>query len=259
MGGALAGGGALGPVGAIGGGLLGGLAGLFGGGGNQDIRNQLLQLSQHYGQMQAPQMGPAYTAQNSPYEAQRAGFLNQLQAWANGQGPSAALQQMRQGMSQAAASQQGTAGAVGARGGTGYGGAQLQAANNTAALQGQTNQNMGIVRSQEQMNAMGQLGQALQGAVGQTNDMSQFNASAQNQNQQANLAARLQAMGITTNAQLQALIAAMGGAPPGLGTSILAGGAQMFPFLSGQAAAGKAAQPGSQVQTFTNPSAGPVY
>lgn len=238
-----------GPIGMGVGGVIGGLAGLFGGNQQGDMRNQLLQYSQQMGGMQAPQMGAAAQAGTGPYEAQRAAFLNQLQSWANGQGPSAALQQMRMGMDNAAASQASGVASASARGGAGVGGAARSAANNTAAMQQGTNAQMGVVRSQEQMNAMNQYGQALGQAVGQTNDMSQFNAGQQNDASRANLAAKLQALGITSDAQLRALLAALGASSPGLGSSIMAGGAQLGSFMNGANAAGRGgATPGTPVQ-----------
>lgn len=243
MGGGMAGS-FLGPAGAIGGGLLGGLAGLFGGNPQGDAQSQLMDYYRRMGGMQAPQAGPAMTAGGSPYEQQRAGFLNQLQAWANGQGPSAALQQMRQGMDMAAASQAAGVAGTAARGGGGVGGAGRQAANNTAAMQQATNNQMGVVRSQEQQAAMGMYGNALQGAIGQNQELNQFNAAQQNDMARANLAAKLQALGITTDAQLRALLTALGSAQPGLGTSILAGGAAMAPFMNGANAAGRGGQSG---------------
>lgn len=242
-GGALAGGSIGGPWGAAIGGGLGGLLGLFGGNPQQQRQDELDAFGKRMGDMPAPQ-GTAVEAQGSPYEAQRGAFLNQLQAWANGTGPSAALGQMRMGMDQVRANQQGMAAGAQARGGTGQGGMQMQAANNTAAMQQQNNAQMGVVRSQEQMNAMNQYGQALGTATGQTMQQNQFNAGQQNDMARANLEARLRQLGITSDIQLRALLTALGSAQPGLGTQILAGGGGMFNTLAGGLAAHRGAPGG---------------
>jgi hypothetical protein len=81
------------------------------------------------------------------------------------------------------------------------------------------------MRVQEQLGATQMLGQTIaQGRMGDEN-MNQFNAGQTNQVGQANLQAAIQALGINTQAELNALLAAMGKQGPGMGTQIMAGGA----------------------------------
>ncbi len=85
------------------------------------------------------------------------------------------------------------------------------------------------MRAQEQFNALGQLGQVVGQARGADEGMSQFNAGQGNQMQQANMQAMMQQLGLNQSGELQALMAAMGSAGPGMGTQILAGGANAMP------------------------------
>ncbi len=217
-------------VGGAAGGLIGGVAGLFGGNPQEEMRKKLLALSQGFGRMQAPQMGAAAQSAQSGLAGNRAGLIAQLEAQAAGNGPSAAQGQMREAMDRASASQASAAAGAGGRG-VNAGAALRSATNNTAAVQAQGARDSSILRAQEQIAAT----QNLSGVIGQgmqtDNQLGMFNAGQQNDVGMANLSAQLQAMGITSQAQLQALIAAMGGAPGGTGTAIMAGGAQATPGL----------------------------
>jgi hypothetical protein len=110
-------------------------------------------------------------------------------------------------------------------------GAALRNAQGTgSAMQMQNSQNMGIMRNQEQLQATQMLGGAINQGIGQDNQMSQFNANAMNQMEVARAA---NALGIT-QMQYQMLMGAgqLSGQPqPGMGSSILAGGAQALPYM----------------------------
>jgi hypothetical protein len=229
MGGAMAGS-MFGPWGTAIGGGLGLLGGLLGGGGSGGYEDELHQLAQKYGSMQAPQAGPAATGQYSKFRANQAGLISQLEAMARGEGPSAATLQMREAMDRAAAAQSSAAAGAGGRG-VNAGAALRNATNQTAAVQAQGARDTGLMRVNEQMGAIGQLGGAINAGRAADEGMNQFNAQQQNAMAQANLEAKLRSMGITSAAQFQALQMAMGAAGPGLGTQILAGGAQAFPSI----------------------------
>lgn len=234
-GGAMAGGAFGGPFGALLGGGLGGLMGLFGPSGpsTQSYQDQLQKLSAGYGNRTAPQMGPAAQGSYSSFRSNQAGLISQLEAMARGEGPSAATMQMREAMDRAAGAQSSAAAGAGGRG-VNAGAALRNASNNTAAIQSQGARDTGLMRVNEQMGAINQLGQTVaQGRAGDEN-MNQFNAQAQNQMAMANLQAKLQQLGLNDEAQLRALLGAMGAAgsaPPGLGTQVLAGGASAVPGL----------------------------
>lgn len=228
-GGAMAGA-AFGPAGAAIGGILGGLGGYFGGDPQADYRKQLDALAQGYANRQAPQMGQAATSQYSGFRGNQAGLISQLEAMARGQGPSAATIQMREAMDRAAGSQASAMAGAGGRG-VNAGAAFRNASNNTAAIQAQGARDTATIRAQEQANAMGLLGQTINQGRGADESTNQFNATQQNNQALANLQAKLQTMGLNDEAQLRALMAAMGAAGPGMGTQILAGGAQAFPSI----------------------------
>lgn len=229
-GGAMAGA-ALGPWGAAAGGVIGGALGYFGGGGTQDeYRKQLDRLAQGYGSRQAPQAGQAQYGSTSGFRQNQAGLVSQLEAMARGQGPSAASIQMREAMDRAAGAQASAAAGAGGRG-VNSGAAFRNASNNTAAIQAQGARDTATLRAQEQMSAMGQLGQVINQGRGADESMSQFNAGQANNMELANLQAKLQSLGLNDEAQLKALMAALGQQTPGAGTQILAGGAQAFPSI----------------------------
>lgn len=229
LGGAAAGA-AFGPLGAGVGAGIGGLMGYFGSDGAADYQDQLKSLADKYGNMQAPQAGNAAQAGYSGFRSNQAGLISQLEAMARGQGPSAATMQMREGMDRAAGAQASAAAGAGGRG-VNAGAALRNASNNSAAIMAQGNRDMGLARVNEQLGAIGQLGQNISAGRGADENVNQFNAGQQNNTALANLQAKLQTNSTFTAAQMQALQMAMGSAGPGLGTQILAGGASAAPGL----------------------------
>lgn len=211
------------------GGALGGLGGLFGGGPSDERDEYQKLLMDMYHGYQGQQIGPAAQAQQSGLVGNRNAYIGSLEQQAAGNGPSAARGLMQQatdkGMRNATAMAQGAGGR-----GVNMGAALRNAQGTGAAMQMQNSQNMGIMRNQEQLQAQQMLGGAINAGIGQDNQMSQFNANQMNQMEVARAA---NALGIT-QAQMQMLINAggMSGAPqPGMGTSILAGGAQALPYM----------------------------
>lgn len=235
LGGAASGGAFGGPWGALIGGGVGFLGGLLGDDSpsTSSYQDQLQKLSAGYGNRTAPQAGPASQAGYSGFRQNQAGLISQLEAMARGEGPSAASMQMREAMDRAAGAQASAAAGAGGRG-VNAGAALRNASNNTAAIQSQGARDTGLMRVNEQLGAVNQLGQTIaQGRAGDENT-NQFNAQANNQMAVANLQAKLQQLGLNDEAQLRALMGAMGGAasgPPGLGTQLLAGGASAVPGL----------------------------
>lgn len=224
MGGAMAGSFG-GPVGMGIGAAVGGVLGLFGGGG-EDPNKRYRQMLEEYSRRQATQMGPAAQAGNSSLMGNRSSLVAQLEAMARGEGPSAAAIQMREAMDRAAGAQASAASGAGGRG-VNAGAAMRNAQNNTAAITAQGARDTATLRAQEQMSAIGQLGGVIGQGIATDNQHSQFNTGQLNQHQIENL----RAIGIHNQQQLNAIISAMGGtqAPqPGMGTQILAGGANAF-------------------------------
>lgn len=209
-GGAMAGS-AFGPWGMAVGGGLGFLGGMMGDGGQSQYQDQLKQLAQQYSGRQAPQAG------YSDFRGNQAGLIAQLEAAARGEGPSAAAMQMRDAMDKAVAAQTSAAAGAGGRG-VNPGAAYRQAADNSAAIMQQNNRDTAVLRAQEQATARGQLG----GVIAQ-------GRGADEQINVANMEAKLRQLGLNDEAQLKALMGAMGAAGPGMGTQILAGGANAFP------------------------------
>ena len=209
---------AAGPWGTAIGAGVGLLGGLFGGGGgaseNQAYKEELRKLASQYGSRQAPQTG------YSDVRPQQQGLISQLQALASGSGPSAAALQMQEAMDRASAAQTSAAAGAGGRG-VNQGAAYLNAANNSAAVMAQGARDTATLRAQEQLNATGQLGQVL-GNTRQADEATNM----------ANLQAKLHMLGLNDDAQLKALMSAVGvNTGPGLGTQILAGGAQALPSI----------------------------
>ncbi len=224
MGGAMAGSFA-GPVGMGVGALIGGGLGLFGGGG-EDPNAKYRKMLEQYSRRSGPKLGPAAQAGRSGLTGNRASLVSQLEAMARGEGPSAARLQMQDAMERASASQASAAAGAGGRG-VNAGAAHRMATNNTAAIQSQVARDTGTIRAQEQMTAVGQLGDVLGQGIASDNQHSQFNAGQLNAHQ----IEQLRAIGISNQQQLDAILGAMGGTPkpqPGLGTQMLAGGANAF-------------------------------
>ena len=221
-----------GPVGAGIGGVLGGLAGLFGDSGASGYQDTLKRLADQYGNRQAPQLNPSQVsrADYSGFRPDQAGLIAQLKEMAAGNGPSAAAIQMRQAMDRAAAAQASAAAGAGGRG-VNSGAAMRTAMNNTAALQSQGARDTAVLRAQEQQSAIQQLGNVINQGRNSDENVNMFNSGQMNAAQLANLQAKLQTMGLDQQGQLAALMAAMGVAGPGLGTQIFAGGASAFPAI----------------------------
>lgn len=220
-------------VGALAGGALGALGGLFGGGGPNEYQKRLMALEQEFSQRLAPQMGPAALASNSQFRGNQAALIQQLEGLSRGNGPSLAGRQIQAGADQLAGGQTGMARSMAGRG-VGAGAAFLQASNQGANIGAQANAAAGNARVQEQMGALQQLGMTIYGARGADEATSRFNAGASNQVALANMDAQLRAMGMNDQARLMALTSAMGGGGPGLGTQMLAGGAQAFAGYAGR-------------------------
>jgi hypothetical protein len=230
MGGATAGMAVGGPIGALIGGIGGGLFGGIGGDPQSEYQAMLKRLQAGYQNRVAPQMGQAYQAGQSQLMGNRAQLIAQLEAQARGDGPSAARQQMQQAADRTAQMMASNAAGAGGRG-VNAGAAMRNAGNQAANVMQQNNQNMGIMRAQEQLNAVGQLGQNINAGIGQDNAMSQFNAGQMNDRNSLNAQLQMQMLGLNDRSQLQAIQMGMGGAGQGLGTSLMAGGAMAAPML----------------------------
>ncbi len=226
---------AFGPWGAAIGGGIGGLAGLFGGGlagdPSEEYKKRLQMMMDGYKNRQAPQLGAAHQAGQSQLVGNRAGLISQLEAMARGEGPSAARLQMREGMDRAVAAQTAMASGAGGRG-VNMGAAMRNAGNQSAAIMSQGNRDMGVMRAQEQANAVGQLGQNISQGINADNGLSQFNTGQVNGNEMANAELQMRMLGLNDQSQFQALQMMMNNAQPSIGTSIMAGGASMAPLLA---------------------------
>jgi hypothetical protein len=219
-----------GPVGGLVGAGLGALGGYLGGdGGKGKYEAQLKALSDKYANIQAPQMG-FQSAGYSGFRQNQAGLMQQLSAMGRGEGPSAAAMQMREAMDRAAGAQASAAAGAGGRG-VNAGAALRNATNNTAAFQAQGARDTATIRAQEQMAALGQLGQVIGQGRQADESINAFNAGQKNDASRTNAQLNMQALGLSTQAEMQALMAAMGSAPPGMGTQILAAGASAMPLL----------------------------
>lgn len=235
-GGALAGASVGGPLGALVGGGLGLLGGFGGGENEQDaaMRKRMEEYMNMVGGRQAPQMGAAAQSAYSGFRANQSGLVNRLEAMANGQGPSLAKQQFQQATDRNMRGQQAMAA-------SGRGGplAQLTAANNMGMLGAQAAQGSALARTNEQMQAIGQLGGVIAQGRGADEQTNMWNAGAQNDQMRGNLEARLRTMGMNDQAimgimgQMNGMNARQAG-QPGLGDQILAGGAGMFAMGAGQ-------------------------
>lgn len=267
-GGALAGFAVGGPLGAaVGGGL--GLLGGFGGGENENDARQRAMLEQYYAQVgrrQAPQAGPAASAATSGFRSNQSALVSRLEAMANGQGPSLAKQQFEQATDRNMRGQQAMAA-------SGRGGplAQLTAANNMAGLGANAAQGSALARTNEQMQAIGQLGGVIAQGRGADEQVSMYNAGQYNNTALANLDARLRSMGMNDQARL-GILSQLGGQntrqanQPGLGDQILAGGAGMYAMGASQKAQARVGQgggtsgpspyAGQTINPFNNPVGG---
>lgn len=211
---------------------IGLLGGLFGGGPDDasQYREQLQKLAAGYGSREAPQIGYVDQAGRSSLVGNRASLIAQLEARARGEAPSAAALQMRDAMDRASAAQASAAAGAGGRG-VNAGAAYRNAADNVAAIQMQGARDTSTLRAQEQANAEGMLGSVINQGVASDNQMAMFNTDQNNQAAYRNMMSKLQMYGINDEATLRALSAAMGGAGPGLGTQLMAGGANALPGI----------------------------
>lgn len=252
-GGALAGS-TFGPIGTGIGAGVGLLSGFFGGG-NQEQQDLLMQEYQRQRGMVSPQAGPAAQSAYSGFRGNQQGLVSRLEAMANGQGPSLAKQQFQQATDRNVRSQQALAA-------SGRGGplAQLTAANNTAMLGANAAQGSALARTNEQMQAIGQLGGVIAQGRGADEQTNMFNAGEQNQLAVANLQARLKAMGMQDD-QILGILSQMGGTrnQPGLGDQVLAGGAGMFAQGATMNAQSRASGNGMSKIASGNPGAGGYY
>ena len=250
-GGAL-GGSTFGPGGTILGGLAGGLGGFFGGNAQEDQRKR---QQSFYDELSrgGPQSGPAFQGDYSGFRDNQKNLITQLEAMAQGRGPSLASEQLKAATDRNISQQIGLA-----QSGAGNpAAAAMMAGQNAQRLGAQAAQDSGQARIQEQMGALDRLGLNLHGARDADEGMNRFNAGQSNQNQWNNLNANLD-----TNRLRGMTLGGMDpGQQPSLGERILSGGAGMFGMRASQNAANKGGGGfGSQgYETWTNPNAGPRY
>ncbi len=254
-GGALAGGALGGPIGAGVGALAGGAIGLFSGSGESENEQMQRKMMMDYyaqiGQRGMDQTGPAGQSAYSGFRQNQTGLVNRLEAMANGQGPSLAKQQFEQATDRNMRGQQAMAA-------SGRGGplSQLTAANNMGMLGANAAQGSALARTNEQMQAIGQLGGVINQGRGADEQTNMFNTNQSNQFQLQNLDARLRQMGMNDQARLQ-ILSQLGGQNqaqaqrPGMGDQLLAGGAGMFAQGASQRAG---ARIGQQQMTAPAPS-----
>jgi hypothetical protein len=229
------GGSAIPGLGTVGGAILGGLGGLFGGDGQDDTteeaRQRLMAMSQG-----------GYNPGQAGYSDQRGrqiSYLDQLQALSNGQGPSLAKEMLRDAMQRSEASQASTAaGAVGR--GVGAGAAYRGAAGNIGAMDMNAQRVGAMARAQEQLGALNMYGQHIAGTRDQDEGMNRFNTTQLNDAGSQNQLMRLQALQSAGNMT--------GGGGASLGDQIGAGGASLYGLVGGrnrnQVPAGNQMSPG---------------
>jgi hypothetical protein len=211
---------------------IGGLAGLFGGGGtDEEMRKRYGSFYDEVSGRTAPQLGPAHQAGYSSFRENQAGLVNRLEAMARGEGPSVSREMLKEATDRNVAQQQAMAQ-------SGQGNAALaaqQASSNATRLGAGTAQSAALGRVQEQIGATNQLGLTLYGARGADEDMNRYNTGARNQRDQFNVGAQMDMYGLNDRARLMALQGQAGGqAQPGLGSSIMGAGAGLAGFLAGQ-------------------------
>lgn len=221
---------------------IGGLAGLFGGGGTDDeMRKRYGSFYDEVSGRTAPQLGPAHQAGYSSFRENQAGLVNRLEAMARGEGPSVSREMLKEATDRNVAQQQAMAQ-------SGRGNAALaaqQASSNATRLGAGAAQSAALGRVQEQIGATNQLGLTLYGARGADEDMNRYNTGARNQRDQWNGEAQMNMYGMNDRARLMALQGQYGGQPqPGLGSSIMGAGAGLAGFLAGQKGNRQELQPG---------------
>lgn len=231
-GGALAGGSVGGPLGALVGGGLGGLAGLFGGNPQEENQQRWSSFYDSIGGKGPAQLGPAHQADYSAFRDNQSNLINRLEAMSRGEGPSVSREMLKEATDRNARQQQSMA-----QGGRGNAALMAQnAQNNTAGLGAQAAQSAALGRVQEQQGALQALGINLYGARGADEDMNRYNTSGRTRRDEFNANAQNDRYGMDQNARLQALQGMSGNQGPSMGDQILAGGAGLSSFLSGQRA-----------------------
>lgn len=238
---------------------VGGAIGLFSGGGgpkyDEVLRRRLLELEQEFANNPA-QAGDAAQSENSQFRTNQATLIGNLERMGRGEGPSAATQMMREANDRAVAGQASAAAGAAGRGAN-AGAAYLNAANQSAGLTSQANRDAGIMRTNEQLGALNQLGVTIHGARGADEATSRFNAGQVNDTARANLQARIQQMQL----QLQAISGAGGplitSNSPGMGTQTMAGGASALGGMMNARGAGMGQAPAGPT-AGANPAAAPA-
>lgn len=234
-GGALAGSAFGGPLGALAGGVLGGLGGLFGGDQQAEDRKRMTDYYNELRKRGAPSIRGTATADYSQFRTNQSNLINNLEALSQGRGPSLAAEQFKRSTDRNVAQQQ----ALALSGQGNATAAAMGAANNSAQLGAQAAQDAGLARVQEQLGALNQLGLTIHGARGMDENTNQFNAGERNTTAGRNLQAQLE-----QDRNRIALLQSMGGnATPGLGSSILAGGAGLFNMAATNRAQNRGNQP----------------
>lgn len=212
---------------------VGGLAGLFGG--ESDAERSRGQYQDFYNSLEgrtAPQLGPAAQANYSGFRQNQADLINRLEAMSRGEGPSISREMLKEATDRNVAQQQALAQ-------SGRGNAALaaqNASNNAGQLGAQAAQSAALGRVQEQMGALQNLGINIYGARGADEDMNRYNTSNTNRRDEFNVGNQMQMYDINDRARLMALGGMSGTNQPGLGSSLLAGGAGLASFLGGQKA-----------------------
>jgi hypothetical protein len=230
MGGAMSGGAAGGGWGALAGGAAGWLIGGLSDDPMEDFMKDLARMRHGLDGRRAPKMGPANTAGASGLTTNRAALIAQLEAQARGEGPSAARLQMKAAADRTAQMLASNANGAGGRG-VNQGAAMRNAGAQAGSVMQKNNQDMGVLRAQEQLNAMSQLGQNINAGVTADNALNTWNAGAQNTHDYQQAQMDMDMFGMNDRAKLQILQMQMGKAPQGMGTSLMAGGATSAPMI----------------------------
>jgi hypothetical protein len=256
-GGALAGSTTGNPLFAIGGGVLGGLAGLFGSDPAAEQQKRWEQFYNQTGGRQAPQLGPAHQAGYSGFRANQSNLINRLEAMSRGEGPSISREMLNQAVDKNTKNQMAMAQ-------SGRGNAALaaqNAANNVGMLNAQASQDAALGRVQEQMGALQALGLNIHGARGADEDMNRYNTGARNNRDEFNVGNQMNMYQLNDAARIAALNGMGGNQGPAIGDTILSGGAGLASFLAGQRAnkAGFQQQPGVPTQRTYLPQSGARY
>jgi len=122
-----------------------------------------------------------------------------------------------------------TASGAGGRG-VNQGAAMRTALGQGSAMSAQNNRDMATMRAQEQLSATNQLGQTIGYGISADQSLNQFNAGQMNDQSALNAQLQMQMLGLNDESQLKALMMSSGMQQPGMGTSLLAMGAQAMPM-----------------------------